>query len=131
MQGKQSALLAQHDEDGAQQPGAHIEWTSTGLRAHDNLLPIGNQITSNAVDAQKVLRCSREAVGIQLDGAWQMIRDLAQSDRDRMRSGPLVLCEGNSGSTISEKNVIPPRRYTPAAFIIHHPQKESATSIAS
>ncbi len=94
MQGKQSALLAQHCEDGPQQPGAHIEWTSAGLRAHDNLPPIGNQIASNAVDAQEVLRCGREAIGIDLDGPRQMIRNLAQSNSDRMRSGPLVLYEG-------------------------------------
>jgi hypothetical protein len=65
------------------------------LMQHQGITPHPVRIRlGEAVDAQKVLGCRREAVGIELDGAWQMIHDLAQSNPDRMRSDPLVLHEG-------------------------------------
>ena len=67
MQGKQASLLAQHSEDGPQQVGAHIEGQRPPIRVYNDLLPIGNQVAANSMNAQEV-----SAMG------WRSNRDRSQ-----------------------------------------------------
>ena len=93
MQRKQSALLAQHNEDGAQQVSSHVEWESTRIRLYHNLASAGHQVTRDPWNAQKILRGGGEAIRIQLNRIRQMAGHAAQSDVDRMQRSVVVLYE--------------------------------------
>ena len=80
MQRKQPTLLTKHYEDGTQQVSPHIEWKSAGFGAYDDLPSVVDQVASNALYAQKILRGGSEAVGVEFDGAGQMVGDVAQAN---------------------------------------------------
>ena len=77
MQWKQSALLAKDDKDGAQQVRSHVQRNGVGIGVDDNLPALGNQVTCDSCNTQKVLRGGRETIGIDFGGIPQLARYFA------------------------------------------------------